>query len=157
MEKKEPIKVSMSTFFLILAIIVIAVMGYFLYTLNSKTNDMISKEKELKAKITKLENEKVESTQTQVNATKNNIDSEKAIPSEVNRNLSFDLLSGMYIGEAKVEPGTTPDGDTKVYLYLYEDGGFIYNNIPGGFESGISGYYTLNEKEIVLHEVVAMR
>lgn len=157
MEKKEPIKVSMSTFFLILAIIVIAVMGYFLYTANAKTNDIISKEKELKAKITKLENEKVESTQTQVNATKNNIDSEKAIPSEVNRNLSFDLLSGMYIGEAKVEPGTTPDGDTKVYLYLYEDGGFIYNNIPGGFESGISGYYTFNEKEIVLHEVVAMR
>lgn len=157
MEKKEPIKVSMSTFFLILAIIVIAVMGYFLYTANAKTNDMISKEKELNAKITKLENEKIESTQAQINATKNNVDNENASSNEAIKNLSYSTLSGIYIGEAKVEPRTTPDGDTKVYLYLYEDGGFIYNNIPGGFESGISGYYTFNEKEIVLHEVVAMR
>ena len=36
MNEKKPIKVSLSTFFLIIAIIVIAVMGYFIYRINSE-------------------------------------------------------------------------------------------------------------------------
>ena len=157
MEKKEPIKVTLSTFFLILAIIAIGIMGYFLYVANVKTNDMATKEKELNAKIAKLENETLVNTQTQINETKNNVESEKTSLNEVNTNLSYSSLSGIYIGNAKVEPGTTPDGNTEVYLYLYEDGGFRYNNTPGGFESGISGYYTFDGKDLILHEVLAMR
>lgn len=157
MKEKKPIKISLSTFFLIIAIIVITVMGYFLYIANTKTNDMISKEKELNAKIAKLENEIITSTQTQINATKINADNENASSNEAIKNLSYSTLSGIYIGDAKVEPGTTPDGNSEVYLYLYEDGGFIYNNNPGGFESGLSGYYTFDGNELGLHEVLAMR
>lgn len=156
MEEKKITKISLSTFFLIIAIIIICVTGYFLYVANVKINDMISKEKELNAKIAKLENEIVASTQTQINVTKNNADSGKTSSNELNKNLTSSSLSGIYIGDAKVEPGTTPDGDTKVYLYLYEDGGFCYNNSPG-LGSGIAGYYTFNGNDLVLHEVVGMR
>ena len=51
MEEKKVTKISLSTFFLIIAIIAIGVMGYFLYASNAKTNDMISNEKELNAKF----------------------------------------------------------------------------------------------------------
>ena len=123
MEEKKTIKISLVTFFLIIAIIVICIMGYFLYVSNTKTNEI-------------------------GNTSSNN--------SSVENNLTFSSLSGEYIGDAKVEPGTTPDGETKVYLYLYEDGGFCYNNSPG-LGSGIVGYYTFDGNELFLHEVVGIR
>lgn len=77
MEKKEPIKVNLSTFFLIIAIIIIAVMGYFIFrTFNEKT---ISEEKvsnlnlqvnELKGKIDKISN--ITSAVDNTNTTQNN-------------------------------------------------------------------------------------
>ena len=36
MDKKEPLKISLSTFFLIIAIIVIIVMGFFLFKINNE-------------------------------------------------------------------------------------------------------------------------
>ena len=165
MEEKKTIKISLVTFFLIIAIIVICIMGYFLYVSNTKTNDMISKEKELNEKISKLEDD-IASKQTQIIATTNNANSGNTKTNEigntssnnssVENNLTFSSLSGEYIGDAKVEPGTTPDGETKVYLYLYEDGGFCYNNSPG-LGSGIVGYYTFDGNELFLHEVVGIR
>ena len=56
MEEKKVKKISLSTFFLILAIITICIMCFFLYNSTLKTNDMISNEKELNAKIAELEN-----------------------------------------------------------------------------------------------------
>lgn len=77
MEKKEPIKVNLSTFFLIIAIIIIAVMGYFIFrTFNEKT---ISEEKvsnlnlqvnELQGKIDKISN--ITSAVDNTNTTQNN-------------------------------------------------------------------------------------
>lgn len=51
MDKKEPIKVSMSTFFLIIAIIVIAVMGYFMYKLNNDKMIETNKASELQEQV----------------------------------------------------------------------------------------------------------
>ena len=67
--------------------------------------------------------------------------------------LTFSSLSGLYVGDANVETGTTPGGETKVRLYMYEDGSFHYFNEPG-LGSGVMGYYTFNDNEIVLHEIV---
>lgn len=167
MEEKKATKISLSTFFLIIAIIAICVMGFFLYVSNTKTNDMISKEKELNAKIAKLEDD-IASKQTQISATTananangektNSIESNNTTSnnSSIEKNYTVNSLSGLYVGDAKVEPGTTPNGETTVYLYLYEDGGFCYNNNPG-LGSGIVGYYTFNGNDLILHEVVAMR
>lgn len=52
MEKKEPIKISLSTFFLLLAIIVIIVMGMFIYKLSKEKDEEIQKFNQLKEQIT---------------------------------------------------------------------------------------------------------
>ena len=165
MEEKKVTKISLSTFFLILAIIAICVMGYFLYVSNSKAADMISNEKELNAKIAKLENE-ITSKQDQIEAEQNNVNSSDLNSNEVSNannttsnssivesNITFSSLSGIYVGDAKVEPGTTPDGETEVRLYLYENGSFKYNDNPG-LDSGKVGYYTFSDNNIILHEVI---
>lgn len=151
MEEKKVTKISLSTFFLILAIIAICVMGYFLYVSNSKTADMISNEKELNAKIAKLENE-ITSKQDQTKTEQNNVNSSNSNSNEVS-NITFSSLSGIYIGDAKVESRTTPNGETEVRLYLYENGSFEYNDSPG-LGSGKVGYYTFSDNNIILHEVL---
>lgn len=165
-EEKKVTKISLSTFFLILAIIAICVMGYFLYVSNSKTADMISNEKELNAKIAKLENEII-SKQDQIKTEQNNVNSSNNSNSNeisntnnttsnssiVESNMTFSSLSGIYVGNAKVEQGKTPSGETEVKLYLYENGSFEYNDSPG-LGSGKVGYYTFTENNIILHEVL---
>ena len=131
-------------------------MGYFLYVSNIKKNDMTLKEKELNEKISKLQNDITANSQSQNNNnTKNNNEKENTDSNQVTNNITTSSLSGLYVGNAKVEPGITPDGDTEVYLYLYEDGGFIYNNMPG-LASGVSGYYTYNGNDLILHEIIDM-
>lgn len=164
-EEKKVTKISLSTFFLILAIIAICVMGYFLYVSNLETADMISNEKELNAKIAKLENEII-SKQDQIKTEQNNVNSSNSNSNEVSStnntssnssvvesNMTFSSLSGIYVGNAKVEQGRTPSGETEVKLYLYENGSFEYNDSPG-LSSGKVGYYTFTENNIILHEVL---
>lgn len=40
MEEKKQIKISLLTFFLIVSLIVIGIMGYFIYVLNQKNNEL---------------------------------------------------------------------------------------------------------------------
>lgn len=151
MEEKKTTKIKVLTFFLIFAIIAIGVMGYFLYDSNSKTTDMIAKEKELNTKIAELENEII-NKQEPIKAEQKNVNSSN-LNSNEESNITVSSLSGIYIGDAKVEPGTTPDGETKVSLYLYENGSFEYNDKPG-LASGKVGYYTVSDNTIILHEVL---
>ncbi|MCR5146323.1 MAG: hypothetical protein K6B70_03120 [Clostridia bacterium] len=78
---------------------------------------------------------------------------EKKGTKSTQESITFSSLTGLYVGDAKVEPGTTPNGETKVRLYLYEDGCFEYYNQPG-IGAHIIGYYTFKDNELVLHEVV---
>lgn len=55
MEGKNEIKISLSTFFLILAIIVIAVMGYFIYKFYTEKEIATNKAEELQGQISSLE------------------------------------------------------------------------------------------------------
>lgn len=76
MEEKKSIKISLSTFLLIIAIIVMIVMGYFLYNTISNETDLLSNEKELNVKIDQLEAEIANmetnnSASTQTNTTEN--------------------------------------------------------------------------------------
>ena len=156
MEDKKVTKISLSTFFLIIAIIIICIMGYFLYRSANKTSDIIEKEKELNAKIEKMEEEIANKEVTTIKADQknynNNLNSKESKDTASN-NMSFSSLKGKYVGNADVEPGTTPDGETEVNLYLYENGSYSYNNMPG-FAAGHIGYYTVDGNNLILHEII---
>lgn len=165
MEEKKTIKISLSTFFLILAIIVICVMGFFLYNLNSKNVAMVSYQTELNSKIADLEDEiKSKAEKTEINANKNvgnsnlnetsNSNDAESNSSNIENNITFSSLRGKYIGNAEVEPGTTPDGETEVRLYLYENGSYRYENMPGLGSCDV-GYYTFSGDNLILHQIVA--
>lgn len=151
MEEKKTTKIKVLTFFLIFAIIAIGVMGYFLYDSNSKTTDMIAKEKELNSKIAELEN-KITNKQEPIKAEQKNVNSSN-LNSNEESNITVSSLSGIYVGDAKAESGTTLDGETEVRLYLYENGSFEYKDSPG-LNSGKVGYYTFSDNNIILHEVL---
>ena len=55
MEEKKTIRISMSTFFLIIAIIAICVMGFFIYKLNDEKTTATEQVKSLNSKISNLE------------------------------------------------------------------------------------------------------
>ena len=77
MEEKGTIKISLSTFFLIIAIIAICVMGFFIYKLNDDKIASTDQLSELKNKISQLENNKLktyeESTTSQTTSKESNI------------------------------------------------------------------------------------
>lgn len=56
MEEKKSIKISLSTFFLILALIAICIMGYFIYSLYGRKQEADKNVQELTNKVTNLEN-----------------------------------------------------------------------------------------------------
>lgn len=60
MESKNTIKMSLSTFFLIFALVAICIMGFFIYRLNYEKNMLDKKNNNLNDEIASLENEKNE-------------------------------------------------------------------------------------------------
>ena len=75
MEEKKDIKISISTFFLILAIVVIIVMTYFIYNLNiEKVANLNSEINSLKNTVNKLQEQSNSSTNNE-----NNVDYNKEI------------------------------------------------------------------------------
>ena len=162
MEEKKCTKVSVSTFLLIITIIALGVMGFFLYKINDEKTKATEQVSELNNQVKTLENS-VNSLQKTIEETSNtnktatistNVTETKKEDVQYKTNTSFSSLSGIYVGDAKVEPGTTPDGETEVKLYLYENGSFVYNDSPG-LGSGHVGYYTFNDNNLILHEVLA--
>lgn len=98
MEEKKALKISLSTFFLILAIIVICVMVYYIYKLNNEKNIETIKAENLNSKVNSLENkvndlqEKINTISSTINATETNIanNSEK---STENSSVSYIVLT----------------------------------------------------------------
>ena len=75
MEEKKVTKISLSTFFLILAIIAIIVMGIFIYKLNNDKTVEIQKSTELQAKVNSL-NGTVSKLQEKINKVSETVNSE---------------------------------------------------------------------------------
>ena len=67
MEEKEVTKISLSTFFLILSLIVIIVMGIFMYKFYSEKTEATKKSAELQTQVNSL-NEKVNNLQGKINS-----------------------------------------------------------------------------------------
>ena len=82
MEKKEPIKVSLSTVFLIISIIIIGVMGYFIYKLYNDKNIEANKATELEKKLENL-NSTITDLQGKINS-----DNETISANNTNQNIN---------------------------------------------------------------------
>lgn len=78
MEEKKITKISLSTFFLILAIIIIIVMGIFMYKFYNEKIAETKKSTELQTQISNL-NETVTDLQTKINTISNTIDTEDKV------------------------------------------------------------------------------
>ena len=76
MEKNNTAKISLSTFFLILAIAIILVMGFFIYKLNRDKNTEIQKSTELESQVTSL-NGTVKDLQNKLDTISETINSSK--------------------------------------------------------------------------------
>ena len=75
MEEKKVTKINLSTFFLIIAIVIILVMGVFIYKLNSDRTTEIQKSTELQAKVNNLSGA-VSELQGKINKSSNTISGE---------------------------------------------------------------------------------
>lgn len=86
MEEKKVIKISLSTFFLILAIIVILVMGILLFKIYNEKTEEIKKSSELQTQVNSL-NETVSNLQGKINTISNTINtSENTINNDPQKN-----------------------------------------------------------------------
>ncbi len=119
MEEKNVTKISLSTFFLILAIILIVVMGIFIFKLYTQRDELTQKSIKQDEKISALQNNvddltselnKISTSNSTENATNNNINSNTTTTEEKRSNIQHDLSN--YIGLWK--KSTSND-----YLYVH--------------------------------------
>lgn len=74
MEDKKVTKISLSTFLLIIAIIIIAIMGFFIYKLNSEKAIEVKKSADLQAQVSSL-NSTVSNLQSKINTISETVNS----------------------------------------------------------------------------------
>ena len=87
MEENKVTKISLSTFFLIIAMIIIAVMGFFIYKLNSEKNIEIKKSADLQTQVNDL-NSTVNSLQSKINTISETINTPSTPVQQTNSNVS---------------------------------------------------------------------
>ena len=87
MEEKKLTKITLSTFLLIIAIIIIAAMGFFIYKFNSEKNIEIKKSADLQAQVNDL-NSKVNSLQSKMNTISETVNTPSTPVQQTNSNAS---------------------------------------------------------------------
>ena len=152
MDKKEPIKISLTMFLLIIAIIAIFVMGYFMYNLYNERTSTEENINNLNSQITILQdkiNKKSEiATNTSENIKEDNILINNNSTNTTNV-VTYNELKGKYEGIA-----TNDTISGIVYLTLCENGMYHYENIVNT-ACASEGYYTFTENEITLHQIIS--
>ena len=92
MEEKNVTKISLSTFFLILAIIAIIVMGIFIYKLNNDKTAEVQKSTELQSQVNSL-NGTVSDLQEKINKVAETVNSSSSVPDTNTNNTSNNTTS----------------------------------------------------------------
>lgn len=87
MEDKKVTKISLSTFLLIIAIIIIAIMGFFIYKLNSEKAIEVKKSADLQAQVSNL-NSTVSNLQSKMNTISETVNSSSTPVQSSNSNSS---------------------------------------------------------------------
>ena len=136
MDKKEPIKVSLATFFLIISIIVIIIMGYFMYKLNNR--------------VVLLESYKNESNEKTNTSTETVKDSTERFDSNIKKNYLYSEIKGKYECSKSYS-----DGSSFYELTLYENGTFKYLILFEG-STTLIGNYIIVDDEVRLNEMFIM-
>ena len=122
MDEKQGIKISLSTFFLILAIIVIIIMGYFIYQMYIENNNINNKVEELNSQVSTLENELKTNTSSSNNVENTNINSNSNSITTANESIKTGdsmkaiTLNGIY-GIKNSDVGYTFTLDGKVTFF----------------------------------------
>lgn len=145
MEEKKVITISLSSFFLIIAIIAICVMGFFIYKLNNEKTTATKQVRELNSKVTLLESNKVETKEEVIQSSK--------ATNEITKNNAENTINNTAksysYSDVKGEYEWKNENDFGVQLILSEDGTFGYYFEVGG----ITGNYTIVDNTIILNEI----
>ena len=156
MDKK--IKISLSTFFLILAIIVIIIMGYFIYKLYTEKITIIDETEKLNDQINKLENQvntlkenNMSSYNTNIINSNQNNTNENISTNKMSIELAYGILNkyknenlsnaNWYIGKVKL----IAHGDNNTYRVSYEEKNLDgYTTLLGAIIEYKNGKWTTN-------------
>ena len=142
MEDKKALKISLSSFFLIIAIIAIVIMGLFIYKLNSDKKAEVQKSQELKSQVTNL-NGTVSDLQGKINSISETINSKTA-----NKNVDIK------IGTFEADDGQTSDAESN-----YDDCGVTLANnnlcsVYSGFGTCHLGTYSIEGSKLVCNTLI---
>ena len=161
MEEKKVTKISLSTFFLILAVIVIFIMGYFIYKFYNEKATESKKSIELQAQVNSLNGTvgelqgKIDNISSTINSNskiENTTSNDKTISNGATDNETktylYSSIKGSYKGTAKDSDETNVNRNYE--LYLYENGTFKYVNYTE-VETGKIGNYNIVDDTIVLN------
>ena len=143
MEEKKTTKISLSTFFLIVSIIVIFVMSLLLYQNNKEKNNWKEEVNELNNRVNTIENNK-QASKTENKTKENNGENSNK------KSYSYSDVKGLYEFEKKID-----DEFSAFYtLYLYENGTYKYQygvEVP----EGTIGNYIIEENKIIMNALFA--
>ena len=161
MEEKKVTKISLSTFFLILAVIVIFIMGYFVYKFYNQKETESKKSIQLQAQVNSLNGTvgelqgKIDNISSTINSnskientTSNDHTISKGATNNETKTYLYSSIKGSYKGSAKDSDETNVNRNYE--LYLYENGTFKYENYTE-VETGKIGNYTIVDDTIVLN------
>ena len=147
MEEKNAIKISLSTFFLILAIIAIVVMGIFIYKLNNDKIKEIQKSNELQLQVNNL-NGIVSDLQERMNTISETINSNtNAVETSINNSNNVAIIEnileeGTYVAEKQIDPS---DGEG-IYKVKIEKNKF---SIDLFYNGGYNGTYVIKDNILI--------
>ena len=150
MEEKKAIKISFSTFFLIITIIAIGIMGFFIYKLNYDKTKATEQVNELSNRVSLLESTKkeptiIEKTNSNAEITKNNSDS---VVDNTKSAYSYDNIKGLY----KYNKKLNADSTAQYELCLLDNGTFSYHYMTE-FDHALWGNYIIVNDEIILNQL----
>lgn len=150
MEEKKAIKISFSTFFLIITIIAIGIMGFFIYKLNYDKTKATEQVNELSNRVSLLESTKkeptiIEKTNTNAEITKNNSDS---VVDNTKSAFSYDNVKWLY----KYNKKLNADSTAQYELCLLDNGTFSYHYMTE-FDHALWGNYIIVNDEIILNQL----
>ena len=142
MTQKEPTKISLSTFFLLLALVVIIIMAFTIWGLYHKNLNNTNKEIYL--------NNNSDTSKGDYSVAEVTDSSSKATNTSEKKTFSYSDVQGLYNGTA-TDSAKDEEGSNRNYeLYLYENGTFIYSNYIST-SSGYIGNYTIVDNTINLN------
>lgn len=150
MEEKKAMKISFLTFFLIITIIAIGIMGFFIYKLNYDKTKATAQVNELSNRVSLLESTKkeptiIEKTNTNAEITKNNSDS---VVDNTKSAYSYDNIKGLYKYNRKLNADSTAQYE----LCLLDNGTFSYHYMTE-FDHALWGNYIIVNDEIILNQL----